>query len=122
MNSGNSPRTILIVDDDLIVRKSLASILEDDGWEVFAAQNGSEGLELLGKHLPERIIVDLNLPDMQGEEFIIQSYKIHGNGKYLLHTGDPEYTVPENLKDMGFSQNQVLFKPIIDIQALLEIL
>lgn len=120
MDSKNRAKSVLIVDDDDIVRRSLTSFLEDDDWEVFAAQNGNEGLTLLEKHLPEKIIVDLNLPDMQGEEFIIRSYEIHQQGKYMLHTGNPEYTVPNNLREIGISQDQVLIKPITNIQAFLE--
>ena len=122
MDDKTGSKTVLIVDDDYIVRMSLATLLEDYGWIVLSAQDGREGLALLEKNNPNRVIVDLNLPDLTGEEFLVQSYEIHRDAKYLLHTGDPDYRVPENLMEMGITQEQVLFKPLIDVQVLLDLL
>ncbi len=67
-----SPTTtarILTVEDDPIVRADLRVILEDHGFEVVAdARDGVEAVELAREHRPDLILIDLNLPELDGVE------------------------------------------------------
>ena len=58
--------TILIVDDDQNMRKSLADILRIKGYQVLAAGCGEEGLALLGRQFVALALIDLGLPDISG--------------------------------------------------------
>jgi pilus assembly protein CpaE len=57
---------ILIVDDDELNLKLVASSLEKEGYELALARNGEEALELIKQHLPELAILDVMLPDIDG--------------------------------------------------------
>ncbi len=62
--------SILIIDDEEFLRRSIADFIEDLEQEPLMAANGAEGLELLDRHQPEFVFVDLNMPVMDGYEFI----------------------------------------------------
>jgi len=65
-----SRRQILLVDDEVSVRDSLAMLLTSAGYDVTTAQNGFDALLHLKKALPDLIISDLNMPQMSGFEFL----------------------------------------------------
>lgn len=60
-----SPK-VLTIDDDESVRLSIAHYLEDSGYEVLQACNGSEGLDIFRAEEPEVILLDLRMPEMDG--------------------------------------------------------
>jgi two-component system chemotaxis response regulator CheY len=61
---------ILIVDDDKTTRKLLGLYLKSKGFEVLHAENGLDGLEKLGSESVNMVISDLNMPYMDGIEFV----------------------------------------------------
>ncbi len=61
---------IMIVDDDKTTRKLLGLFLKSKGFEVVHAENGLDGLEKLGSENVNLIISDLNMPYMDGIEFV----------------------------------------------------
>ncbi|MFI8575850.1 response regulator transcription factor [Rossellomorea aquimaris] len=61
-------KTIMIVEDDMKIRKLIKLFLEKEGYEVFEASDGEEGKQLFKEHDPCFAILDLMLPKTQGEE------------------------------------------------------
>ncbi len=62
---------ILVIEDDANIREVLRLALEFEGYEVQAAQNGKEGMEILEKFSPPGLILlDLMMPIMNGWEFV----------------------------------------------------
>jgi two-component system, chemotaxis family, chemotaxis protein CheY len=61
---------ILVVDDASLVRLYYRRILEAAGYEVDEAMNGMEGLEKLLASTPDLLIVDINMPQMDGLTFL----------------------------------------------------
>ena len=59
---------ILIVDDELSILKFVRSNLEDRGYVVASATNGEEALHIIGRELPDLIILDVMMPKMDGFE------------------------------------------------------
>jgi DNA-binding response OmpR family regulator len=59
---------ILLIDDDLSVHEIVRAYLEREGYLVYAAMNGRDGLDLTHLRQPALIILDLNLPDIGGDE------------------------------------------------------
>jgi CheY-like chemotaxis protein len=57
---------ILVVDDEFSVAEVVQSVLADAGHEVVTAVNGRQGLELLGKKLPDLVLLDFMMPIMDG--------------------------------------------------------
>jgi two-component system response regulator AtoC len=62
--------SVLIVDDEEIIRDSLAQWLESCGYEVLTAANGREGIEILKKHPVRVVLSDLVMPVMDGIAFV----------------------------------------------------
>lgn len=59
-------RTILIVEDEIQNRKLFRDVLQYRGYTVFEAMNGKEGVALAKKHLPDLILMDIQMPVMDG--------------------------------------------------------
>lgn len=72
-------KTILIVDDEDQIRELLRVYIENSGYEVFEAANGMHALEILKHQKVHLVILDLMLPDIQGEDLckdIREEYEI----------------------------------------------
>jgi len=61
---------VVIVEDEIQIRRFVRAALESDGWTVFEAAAGREGLIATGERKPALVILDLGLPDMDGIDFI----------------------------------------------------
>jgi len=57
---------ILVVDDAKTMRDSLKEALVPAGFDVVEAENGEQGLEMVGRHAVDLVISDLNMPGMDG--------------------------------------------------------
>jgi len=62
----NAGATILVIDDDKDITETIRGNLELDGYEVLCAFDGRTGLNMTKNHRPDLILLDLNLPDMDG--------------------------------------------------------
>lgn len=60
--------TVLIIDDEEDIREILGYALRKEGFSVHLAENGENGLEMAEKYLPDIIILDVMMPDMDGIE------------------------------------------------------
>lgn len=61
---------ILAIDDEILVRESLAAFLEDSGFEVIQAANGKDGLREFTEYAPDLVLLDLRMPGMDGLELL----------------------------------------------------
>lgn len=68
--TSNKTATILVVDDEAAILRFLKPFLQAEGYAVLEARTGREALALASSHEPEVILLDLGLPDMDGEEII----------------------------------------------------
>jgi DNA-binding response OmpR family regulator len=62
------PIRILVVDDEVSIRNLLSRVLTREGYDVVQATTGREGVETAARHQPDLIVLDLNLPDLYGED------------------------------------------------------
>ena len=60
---------IMVVDDDPALRRMLALLLTSQGYAVLLAQDGQEGLDLLRQQSPDLVVLDLNMPVVDGVAF-----------------------------------------------------
>jgi len=79
---GPGARRVLVVDDDDIMRRGVLQALEKEGWKVGEADNGRAGLERLGEALPDVIVLDLMMPEMDGFEFL-EALRKHAEWRHL---------------------------------------
>jgi two-component system nitrogen regulation response regulator NtrX len=68
--------TVLVIDDEKDIRTSLAGILEDEGYQVFCAESGLEGIDMAQHELPDLILLDIWMPGMDGLETLEQLKKV----------------------------------------------
>ncbi|MEN8155444.1 MAG: sigma-54 dependent transcriptional regulator [Bacteroidota bacterium] len=64
------PLTILVIDDEKLIRWSFEKNLGAKGFKVFSAESGEEGLKIFDNHFPDLVFVDNHLPGMKGLEVI----------------------------------------------------
>lgn len=83
------PVCILIVDDHAVVRKGLAMVLrlESDLEVVGEAENGQTGLEAAKRLFPDIVLVDLVMPEMDGQEMALALRKSNPKIKVIMLTG-----------------------------------
>ena len=78
MTNESGKKKILIVDDDKNFSNSVQELLENDGYEVFQAYDGKEGLELATKECPDLMILDVMMANnTEGFEVSREIPKIH---------------------------------------------
>jgi CheY-like chemotaxis protein len=68
--AATAPPTVLVVDDDLSIRRLLGLALESEGFHVATAANGQEALAKVRDASPQAIVLDLRMPVMSGRDFL----------------------------------------------------
>lgn len=115
----STPPVILIIEDEDFLRSSLADYLEDHGHTVMTSPNVEDGLRQVETGKPRICIVDMRLPDMNGNEFILRANSIDPSIRFVIFTGSVEYNLPESLSAIGLTTSDILFKPLTDMNVLL---
>ncbi|HLP18446.1 MAG TPA: two-component regulator propeller domain-containing protein [Bacteroidota bacterium] len=103
--------TILIADDEPMLREMMAEFLCEAGYAVHSASNGFEALEFFKEHrdIIDLVITDLGMPKMGGEELYRQLRALDRTVKVIVSSGYLDGTTKETLLQMGISH--VLIKP-----------
>lgn len=70
MNAPPHPATVLVIDDEIQIRRLLTRILEEEGYKVVATDTGAGGVAQATTVRPDIIILDLGLPDMEGTDVL----------------------------------------------------
>jgi two-component system KDP operon response regulator KdpE len=104
----SSENTILIIDDELQMRRLLEITLESNGYNIIEAVNGKEGINLAASHQPSLIILDLGLPDGSGHLVLKQLREWFTNPIIILSVQSSEEDIVTAL-DNG--ANDFLIKP-----------
>ena len=65
-------KTCLVVDDSSVIRKVARRILEDLSFTILEAEDGQQALEKCRETMPDAILLDWNMPVMDGQEFLAQ--------------------------------------------------
>ena len=103
---------IFIVDDEVNIRRMLLAFLEDyEEFESFGAHSGEEGLEKLEERHADVCIVDMRLPDMSGEDFILAAAKNGLCRRFILHTGSSDMALSLELRGIGVTSDDIFLKP-----------
>ena len=83
------PRRILIVDDDALVRSSLAAVLHCEGYEVYGAEDGKAAIKAAIDHQPDLVLLDLNMPSMDGWTAFTKLENVHPLIPVIVLTARP---------------------------------
>jgi DNA-binding response OmpR family regulator len=104
------PRTVLVVDDEPMIRDFLVMILQLAGYKVCTAESGSQALAVAGAHEADGIdllITDLGMPGMTGPELAAELRALQPGIKTLFISGDSS----ANLADLGFNSPECGWLP-----------
>ncbi len=109
-------KKILIVDDQKGVRRLLEELFKKDGWEVELAADGKEAVESADKFLPDIILMDMKMPNMNGLEASQIILKKYNNLDIIMMTAYGEMDVVKDALDAGVKR--CITKPfdIIDLR------
>jgi CheY-like chemotaxis protein len=96
---------IAIVEDDQAISQMYRFKFEAEGYTVETAENGKLGLELVEKMKPNIILLDLMMPEMNGDEMLAKLRQTDWgkNIKVVILTNMGEQEIPESVKALGVS-------------------
>jgi signal transduction histidine kinase len=104
--------TILIIEDEKILRETLTDILEINGYNVLQAKDGEEGVEIYTQTAPDLIICDINMPKMNGFEVLHMLEVIMPVSQFPPFIFQSAKTEPENIrKGMNLGATDFITKP-----------
>lgn len=106
------PKKVLLVDDEESVRESCAEVLASAGYDVDVAVNGYDGMEKIGARDYDILVVDINMPRLDGIDFYREATRKHPGllKRFLFITGDL-YGEQEALEVFLKADKKVLKKP-----------
>lgn len=111
-------KTILIIDDEEIVRESFAYHFEDRLWRCIMAESGEEALDILEEASPHCAIVDIRMGGMDGNAFIREAHLKRPQMVCVICTGSPEYVIPDDVRKLPTVSNLVFNKPVTKMAEL----
>jgi CheY-like chemotaxis protein len=119
INNTEQP-SVLLVDDNEMVRTTLGAVLEANHFRVTSAANVSEALQLIGKHTFDVLLCDLHMPGA-GDGFTVVSAMRHTNENAitLVFTGYP--ALKEAMQAILLQADEILVKPM-DVAELVELI
>ena len=108
--------TLLIIDDDDVVRASLAAYLEDSGFHVLQAANGLQGLEVFHSENPDLVICDLRMPQVDGLELIRRINALQVETPVIVVSGAG--VMSDAVEALRLGAADYLIKPLADLAVL----
>jgi len=96
-----SAKKILIVDDSETIRQSVASALEAAGFQVVQARDGLEGIERINSEKPAMVILDVNMPRLNGLDMLERLDLKSMNLPVLLLTTEVQPSMIARAKQAG---------------------
>lgn len=110
-----APKRILIVDDDALVRASLAAVLDCEGYEVFGDADGQAAVDHAIEHQPDLVLLDLNMPHLDGWSTFIMLDNTHPLIPVIVITARPnQYPQAVELGVDAFMEKPLNFPKLLD--------
>ena len=104
----NNKYKILIVEDDRGIANFVQTVLETNGYQVLMADRCGQGILVFASHVPDLVILDLGLPDMDGEEFIRQIRSVSAVPIIVLSARTEE---TDKVSTLDLGANDYITKP-----------
>ncbi len=84
-------KTILVVDDEESIHLLYREEFEEEGYNVISAMSGEEALKLFKEKEPDLVVLDINMPGMDGIEVLRQMKQMKPDVPVILSSAYPEY-------------------------------
>jgi two-component system, chemotaxis family, chemotaxis protein CheY len=104
-------KTCLVVDDSGVVRKIARRILEEMGFEIIEAEDGDQALEFCKQSLPTAVLLDWNMPVMDGYEFITLLRRMPGGDKPKVVFCTTENGMDHIARALAAGADEYIMKP-----------
>ena len=101
-------KTILVVEDDGYIANVLKSLLEANDYRVLSTESGSGALQLAASHVPDAVLLDLGLPDIDGTS-VLSSLRMWYEGPIIVLSARHQVNKKVQALDMG--ANDYINKP-----------
>lgn len=112
-------KTVLVVDDLLDLRECLKDSFECHSCDVLMAENGMQALQLASEHKIDLIITDIDMPVMNGVEFLKAFRQINDVTPVIVVTGGYRYNEQEVL---AMGATAFAYKPLQEIDSFLKLM
>lgn len=113
-------RTLLVIDDDPMLRFTVSAYLEDSGFLCLEAASGLEGLELFGRHPVDLVVTDLRMPGLDGLEVLTRLKASSPGTPVVVLTGATDAVDAEEALALGAAA--CLTKPVANLELLVTLL
>ena len=104
-------KTCLIVDDSSVIRKVARRILEGLDFQIVEAENGEKAVEVCKRGMPDAVLLDWNMPVMDGFEFLRTLRKMPGGAKPKVVFCTTENDVSQIARAMHAGADEYIMKP-----------
>src|SRR6476620_4360491 len=104
-------KTCLVVDDSSVIRKVARRILEGLEFQIVEAEDGEQALDACKKQLPEAILLDWNMPKMDGYEFLRSLRRLPVGDFFFDDTATTENDVAHIARALHAGANEYIMKP-----------
>jgi two-component system chemotaxis response regulator CheY len=101
----------LVVDDSSVIRKVARRILEGLDFQISEAENGEEAIEACRDQIPDAILLDWNMPKMDGYEFLRALRRLPGGDKPKVVFCTTENDVAHIARALHAGANEYIMKP-----------
>ena len=90
--------SVLVIDDDPVIRSVVRRVLEKKGFEVSTAGDGQSGLSRFAELNPDLVMVDIVMPGKEGMATILELREAHPDARILAMTGGGNFTAGDVLR------------------------
>ncbi len=112
----NAATTILTIEDDLLIRKSISTFLQNLGYVILQAADGAEGLELFHRAHPDLVLTDLRLPKVDGMEVLSVIRSESPETPVIIASGMG--TLGDAIQALKLGARDYVTKPITDMNLI----
>lgn len=114
MSDNTTQTTVLIIDDEVSIREGFANFLEDRDYRTLMAENGLEGLSLFCQEKPDLVLLDLNMPEINGLDVLTEIRKIAIDVPMIVISGTGE--IHDVIEALHRGAWDFMIKPIVDLE------
>lgn len=104
-------KTCLVVDDSRVIRMVARKILEELSFNVVEAEDGQKALEACQGSMPDCVLLDWNMPNMNGLEFMIEMRKLEGGQDVIVVFCTTENDMDHIQEAVAAGANEYIMKP-----------
>jgi len=92
---------LLIVDDQYGIRILLNEVFQKEGYQTFQAANGVQAIDIVKKHSPDLVLLDMKIPGMDGIEILKRLKEMTPDIRVIIMTAYGELDMIQEAKDLG---------------------